>query len=162
MFSNYCNDKEVLNGDSNLCNLLWPKPQIIQINSNTEDKFYLQSENEKNIFIYVKPPNTYKYIDFINRLTNVYSSFKFVYINKAISEPYISINIDSNLFNIENSYSIKIKHNLILIDSYDIQGLQYALCTFLQLAKIYPNSIPGMKVSTRKERIFDFNFIIYS
>ncbi len=147
-FTSYCNDKENLNTDvkkHQLYQLLWPKPQIIQINSNTEDKFYLP--NEKNIYIYVKPPNTYRYIDFMNRLTNVYSSFKFVYINKEINEPYIVINIDKVLFNTENSYSITIKNNVIYIDSYDIQGLQYALCTFLQLCKIYPSSIPAIKVS---------------
>ena len=146
-FSSYCAEKTEQNGHKNeeLFNLLWPKPQILQLNSN-EDKFYLPSD--KNIFVYVKPPNTYKHIDFMNRLTSVYSDYKFVYINKEIGEPYIVINIDDNLFNVENSFSIAIKKNFVAINSYDVQGLQYALCTFLQLCKIYShcNSIPGMKV----------------
>ena len=143
-FTNYCPDKVNIENKENLYDLLWPKPQLLQINSN--EKFYFP--NDKNFFVYVKPPCTYKYIDFMNRLTSVYSDIKFTYINKEISEPHIQITIDNNLFNIENSYSITIKKNLITIESYDVPGLQYALCTFLQLCKIYSNSnIPGMKVT---------------
>jgi ankyrin repeat protein len=142
IYSNYC--VEQVTSNDNMFSLLWPKPQILKL-SNSNQRFYIPVD--KKYFVYVKPPNTYKYIDFINRLTSVYSDIKFVYVNKEINEPYIVINIDENLFNIENSYSILIKKNIISIDAYDLAGLQYALCTFLQLCKIYANlNIPEMKI----------------
>lgn len=159
LFEAYCNfcTEAVINSNNNnnddaknaeLFNLLWPKPQIIRVNDINN---YFRINDKKTFYIYIKSPNTYKYIDFINRLVSVYSDIKFIFIHKPINIPHITVTIDSNLFHIENSYSILIQTHHIQINSYDITGLQYALCTFLQLCKIYSNTndIPEIKVDKK-------------
>ena len=62
-----------------LTSLLWPQPQICTILSEKfEDRFLLNDAKLEPFCIYIKPPNTYSYMDFINKLA---SSFSGKYIN---------------------------------------------------------------------------------
>lgn len=54
--------------------LLWPQPQICTVLSESfEDRFLVNDARTKPFCIYIKPPNTYSHMDFINKLASSFS-----------------------------------------------------------------------------------------
>jgi hypothetical protein len=119
-----------------LTSLLWPQPQICNILSEKfEDRFLLNDARIEPFYIYVKPPNTYSYMDFINKLASSFSGkytiskkikkpiffiiilkgMAFTCIHKPISSPYICVNINKTLFQQENSYSLLVSSSKVII-----------------------------------------------
>lgn len=74
---------------SALTSLLWPKPQICTILSESqEDRFLLNDVKTEPFSIYIKPPHTYSYMDLINTLASSFSGIYFFFISTT---PIISI-----------------------------------------------------------------------
>jgi hypothetical protein len=132
-----------------LKSLLWPQPQSCYVISEHEnDRFYLPNVKAQPIYIYFKPPYTYMYMDLVNKLASAFSGIVFYCIHKPMTNtPYVCVNIDKNLFQRENEYSILTTHNKVEINATDSLSLQYAFFTFMQICKIYARqSIPSLRV----------------
>lgn len=147
---NWCNSSLLTNENKpDLKSLIWPQPQLCTILSEEDkDSFHLPNVKNQPLFIYFKPPYTYTYMDLVNKLASAFSGIQFYCIHKPSETPYISINIDKNLFQHESAYSILVTHSKVEINAIDSVALQYAFFTFMQLCKIYARkSIPSLRVS---------------
>jgi hypothetical protein len=98
-----------------LKSLLWPQPQSCYVISEHEnDRFYLPNVKTQPIYIYFKPPYTYMYMDLVNKLASAFSGIVFYCIHKPMTNtPFVCVNIDKNLFQRDNEYSILVTHNKV-------------------------------------------------
>jgi hypothetical protein len=98
-----------------LKSLLWPQPQsCFVISENENDRFYLPNVKTQPIYIYFKPPYTYMYMDLVNKLASAFSGIVFYCIHKPMTNtPFVCVNIDKNLFQRDNEYSILVTHNKV-------------------------------------------------
>lgn len=159
-------DKEFENEKDRVNSLLWPKPQTcIVFNDDFENRFMLDDIKTQPMHVYIKPPFTYAYMDFINRIANSFGGMDFMCIHKPPESPtpYIVVTIDKTLFQRENAYSLLVTKSKIEINAINEVALQYALFTFMQLCKIYARTnIPSLRIldySEIKYRavLFDFS-----
>lgn len=158
---NWCSTGEDGEKKPDLKSLLWPQPQFLTILSENEnDRFYLPNVKTQPLFIYFKPPYTYSYMDLVNKLASAFSGILFYCVHKPIETPFISVNIDKNLFQHQSSYSILVTNKKIEINAFDSIALQYAFFTFMQLCKIYSRqSIPSLRVILKYLKNNEFNSI---
>ena len=158
-------DKDFKTEKERVNRLLWPQPQtLIVFNEDLDDRFMLDEIKTKPLNVYIKPPFTYAYMDFINRIANAFGGMDFMCIHKppANNSAYISVTIDKTLFQRENAYSLLVTKSKIEIIAIDEVALQYALFTFMQLCKIYARTnIPSLRIldhSDIKYRAILFDF----
>ncbi len=147
----WTHEKDFSDERSRLNSCLWPRPQTcIVFDENLENRFLLNDIKIKPMNIYIKPPFTYAYMDFINRIANSFGGMDFNCIHKppdTSDTAYITVTIDKTQFNRENAYSLLVTQTKIEINAIDEVALQYALFTFMQLCKIYSRTnIPSLKV----------------
>lgn len=103
-------EKDYENETARLNTLLWPRPQTcIVFDDNTDDdRFLLNDTKSHPMNVFIKPPFTYAYMDFINRIANSFGGMDFMCIHKPppAPTPYITVTIDKTLFQRENAYSL--------------------------------------------------------
>jgi len=148
----WAHDREFTDERSRLSSCLWPRPQTcIVFDEGPESRFMLNDIKTHPMNVYIKPPFTYAYMDFINRIANSFGGMDFNCIHKPPDNSdtaYITVTIDKTQFNRENAYSLLVTQSKIEINAIDEVALQYALFTFMQLCKIYARTnIPSLRVS---------------
>jgi hypothetical protein len=147
---NWSGYDEQENSDSDIPwpSALWPPPQICTTLDESESaSFSLVNMKTQPVLVYIKPPFTYTYMDFVHKLATAFSNMTFACINKPIDEPHITMSINKDFFQNEKSYSILVKKNIIEIIASDSNSLQYSFFTLMQLCKIFAEkSIPSLRV----------------
>ena len=118
-------DKEFETETARLAALLWPRPQTcIVFDDSLDDRFLLNDAKSHPMNVFIKPPFTYAYMDFINRIANSFGGMDFMCIHKPppMPAPYISVTVDRTLFQRENAYSLLVTKSKVLFSFQNVSS----------------------------------------